>query len=120
MISPTFPGGLRRGDLPDGWLPPRLRDRPRYWGDLTDYCRAHGALPPLYSSWQKDKLETEAKRIRSACSRARKGMPQFVALLVHEYRTRWNVSDFCLCAMFWDCARVQGTELRSWLEEAAR
>ena len=111
---------IRKVDLPDGFLPPRMKDRPQYWGVQGLYSRAHGKHHPLWSSYQKAKLETEAKRIRIAASRARKGEYRTVEDLVLEYRTRWNISDYGLCEMFWDCARVQGTELRAWLEAAER
>lgn len=60
---------------------------------------------------------TVRQLIAKAAARARKGDARFAAQLVRALRKLWSLSDHALCVMFWDCAGVQGTELRMWLEE---
>lgn len=107
---------IQRSDTPDGFLPPRKRDRPKYWGlsrSMGEFLRA----ATHYDRPGSSKRSTERSDIVAAVVQARKGNFKPVADLVTSFRRRWNVSDYCLCAMFWDCAGVQGTELRAWLEE---
>jgi len=110
---------IRKPDTPDGFLPPRLRERPRHWG----LSRIRGEALRAATHFDRpgaSKSSTVRAEIVEAVVKAREGQYYQVAQLVQAYRTRWNVSDYCLCAMFWDCAGVQGTELRAWLEEAER
>lgn len=110
---------IRQSDTPDGFLPPRLRDRPRHWG-LSRLMGEALRSATHFDRPGSSKRSTVRAEIVAATVAARKGRYRPVAALVQSYRRRWNVSDYCLCAMFWDCAGVQGTELRAWLEEAAR
>ena len=112
---------IRREETPDGFLPPRPKDRPRHWGNsnargeaLKASIEGQGRLPGSAAG------STVREQIAGASARARRGAFPSVAQLVRMYRKRWNLSDYALCAMFWDCARVQGTELRAWLEEASK
>ena len=94
------------------------------WADLKR--KRKGYLPQLHG--RSDGVThhlaegriTVRQLIAKAAARARKGDMRFVAQLVRGMRKVWSLSDHALCVMFWDCAGVQGTELRMWLEEAER